>query len=72
MGVPDAEIRLAGHWCPKDLVDNIEVDCVRRTERAHSGKPLRLLIPVGGAGAQRAHSGKPLRLLIPVGGAGAQ
>jgi len=54
MGVPDAEIRLAGHWCPKDLVDNIEVDCVRRTERAHSGKPLRLLIPVGGAGAQKS------------------
>lgn len=55
MGVPSSELRLAGHWCPSELVDNIEVDCNRRISRAEdpSNKPRRLLIPVGGAGAQK-------------------
>lgn len=56
MGVPASELRLAGHWCPSDLVKNIESDCNRRIARANdpSGKPRRLLIPVGGAGAQKS------------------
>lgn len=56
MGVPASELRLAGHWCPADLVKNIEVDCNRRIVRAKdtSMKPRRLLIPVGGAGAQKS------------------
>ena len=35
------------------LVDNIGVDCDARIARAHAGRPRRLIIPVGGAGAQR-------------------
>mmetsp|Transcript_27370 Transcript_27370/g.58551 ORF Transcript_27370/g.58551 Transcript_27370/m.58551 type:complete len:545 (-) Transcript_27370:565-2199(-) len=56
MGVPPADLRLAGHWCPSDLVKNIEADCNRRIARAKdpSNKPRRLLIPVGGAGAQKS------------------
>ena len=56
MGVPPSELRLAGHWCPSGLVDNIEADCNRRIARAKdpSNKPRRLLIPVGGAGAQKS------------------
>lgn len=55
MGVQPNEVRLAGHWCPLDLVKNIDLDCKRRIERATSSplKPRRLLIPVGGAGAQK-------------------
>eukprot|EP00931_Biecheleriopsis_adriatica_P069757 TRINITY_DN43564_c0_g1_i1.p1 TRINITY_DN43564_c0_g1~~TRINITY_DN43564_c0_g1_i1.p1 ORF type:complete len:585 (-),score=108.94 TRINITY_DN43564_c0_g1_i1:55-1629(-) len=53
MGVPASQLRLAGHWIPKDLVDNIDADCGRRKERLQSNAPRRLLIPVGGAGAQR-------------------
>jgi hypothetical protein len=53
MGMPEADIRLAGHWCPKEMVDNIDADCSARIERRAQKKPLRLLIPVGGAGAQR-------------------
>lgn len=53
MGVPADELRLVGHWIPKDLVNNLDSDCAARIERATKGKPLRLLIPVGGAGAQR-------------------
>jgi hypothetical protein len=55
MGVPAKELRLAGHWCPVDMVQNIDDDCKRRIERAKAApfKPRRLLIPVGGAGAQK-------------------
>jgi hypothetical protein len=55
MGVPSDQLKNAGHWCPTDLVNNIDVDCQRRMERAKKStlKPRRLLIPVGGAGAQK-------------------
>ena len=53
MGVPPERLQLAGHWIPKDLVDNIEADCAARVARAESRAPRRILIPVGGAGAQK-------------------
>lgn len=54
MGVSPKEIAWAGHWCPVDMVTNIDTDCNQRINRAQAdGKPLRILIPVGGAGAQR-------------------
>mmetsp|Transcript_117153 Transcript_117153/g.309500 ORF Transcript_117153/g.309500 Transcript_117153/m.309500 type:complete len:627 (+) Transcript_117153:75-1955(+) len=53
MGVPPSEIRLAGHWIPQSLVDNIPADCEARKQRARQMAPLRLVVPVGGAGAQR-------------------
>jgi len=53
MGVPAEELVLAGHWIPKDLFDNIEADCKARIKRAEQRAPRRLLIPVGGAGAQK-------------------
>jgi len=67
MGVPPEEIKLAGHWIPADLVDNLNVDCKARIARATSKnkKPLRLLIPVGGAGAQRLFVTKLVKALIP-------
>mmetsp|Transcript_28909 Transcript_28909/g.41425 ORF Transcript_28909/g.41425 Transcript_28909/m.41425 type:complete len:534 (-) Transcript_28909:129-1730(-) len=55
MGVPSDQLQIAGHWCPEDLVTDIPNAVQRRKDRALSNprKPLRLLIPVGGAGAQR-------------------
>eukprot|EP00930_Biecheleria_cincta_P038761 TRINITY_DN26638_c0_g1_i1.p1 TRINITY_DN26638_c0_g1~~TRINITY_DN26638_c0_g1_i1.p1 ORF type:complete len:614 (+),score=98.92 TRINITY_DN26638_c0_g1_i1:50-1891(+) len=53
MGVKPHELQLAGHWIPKDLVDNVESDCAMRKDRLKAKAPCRLLIPVGGAGAQR-------------------
>ena len=55
MGVEPSNIQLAGHWIPRDLVLNIPDDCTRRIARvqAKEFKPRRILIPVGGAGAQR-------------------
>ena len=53
-GVPDNEIELVGHWNPKNIVDSIPESTERRIARVEQSKPLRLLIPVGGAGAQQS------------------
>mmetsp|Transcript_22987 Transcript_22987/g.34279 ORF Transcript_22987/g.34279 Transcript_22987/m.34279 type:complete len:530 (-) Transcript_22987:2892-4481(-) len=53
MGVPEDQVQIAGHWIPRDLVEGIPDASARRTARRKAGKPLRIIIPVGGAGAQR-------------------
>lgn len=53
MGVPEKDLGLAGHWIPRDLVEGIPDACRRRIARRKAGKPIRIIIPVGGAGAQR-------------------
>jgi hypothetical protein len=54
MGVPEKDLALAGHWIPRDLVEGIPEACARRDARRKAGKPLRIIIPVGGAGAQKS------------------
>ena len=74
MGVESKNIQLAGHWIPRDLVMNIPSDCERRIQRAKSGvgedngnfKPRRILIPVGGAGAQRKFIVQFVKALEPL------
>ena len=74
MGVDEKNIQLAGHWIPRDLVMNIPTDCDARIERASFGfdgkegatKPRRVLIPVGGAGAQRKFIVMFVRALAPL------
>lgn len=53
MGVPEKDLALAGHWIPRDLAEGIPDACARRVARRKAGKPLRIIVPVGGAGAQR-------------------
>jgi hypothetical protein len=56
MGVSPKDMNLAGHWCPHEMVINIAKDCNRRLANLAAEKdkqPLRLVIPVGGAGAQK-------------------
>jgi hypothetical protein len=53
MGVPEECLAVAGHWIPRDLVEGIPQTCLWRINRRKDGKPLRIIIPVGGAGAQR-------------------
>lgn len=66
MGVPPKEIQIAGAWIPCDLVDNLNRDCNARITRAKANdKPLRILIPVGGAGAQRLFVTNLVKALIP-------
>jgi len=68
MGVSPKNVQLAGHWIPRDLVLNIPDDCARRIARATSPefKPRRILIPVGGAGAQRNFICKYVKSLAPL------
>jgi hypothetical protein len=66
MGVDPKNVQLAGHWIPRDLVMNIPQDCERRIQRARDTlKPRRILIPVGGAGAQRKFIVQFVRALEP-------
>lgn len=47
----DEDIVFAGHYVDHEIVDNLTDDCNRRIKRMETGKPIRFLIPVGGAGA---------------------
>ena len=47
----DDEIIFSGHYCDHEIVNNIEIDSKRRIKRMQKEKPVRFLIPVGGAGA---------------------
>jgi len=66
MGVPPDQLQLAGHWIPKELVDEIPNTCKWRIQRRIDSKPVRLLIPVGGAGAQRKFVCKLVEALAPL------
>lgn len=71
MGIKPAEVGLAGAWCPKEMVDNIPADCQRRINRARKGfgdskdsiQARRILVPVGGAGAQKTYISNFLRTI---------
>lgn len=70
MGVPKSQLRLVGHWCPHQLVTNIPEDCNRRIRRATNNNSTkfapRILVPVGGAGAQRKFILSFLTELVPL------
>ncbi|MBP5403050.1 MAG: hypothetical protein J6Y36_07825 [Treponema sp.] len=46
------DIILAGHYIDYELTSNIEADCKARLNRIKTGQPRRLLLTMGGAGAQ--------------------
>ncbi len=64
-GVPAADIRLTSHYIDHELVENIEVDCTARLKRIADKAPRRLLISIGGAGAQQKLLVEITRLLLP-------
>lgn len=69
MGVSPDSMNLAGHWCPSSMVDNIPKDCKRRLDMLKSPNkkpPLRLVIPVGGAGAQKKFITGLVRIWLPL------
>lgn len=49
---PDA-VTFTGHHVDHELVENIEVDCADRLDRMQNKEPRRLLLTMGGAGAQK-------------------
>ena len=51
--MPAGSLKYVGHYIDHELVANIEDDCARRMARKSSGKPMRFLLTIGGAGAQK-------------------
>ncbi|MCE9499338.1 MAG: hypothetical protein K8R21_02370 [Leptospira sp.] len=53
MGIPKENLAVAGHWVSSDIVENIKRDSNARIKRAEKKKKRRLLLAIGGAGAQK-------------------
>jgi hypothetical protein len=64
--IPADDIAWVGHNIDHELVANIEKDCRVRLARMKSGKPRRLLISIGGAGAQGGLVAKIIEWLAPM------
>jgi len=50
--MPASDIRLVGHYVDHEIVSNLGADCAARVRRIESGAPRRVLMSIGGAGAQ--------------------
>lgn len=50
-GIPEQSLKMVGCFIDHELLVDLENDNKRRKERIASGKPLRILMTVGGAGA---------------------
>jgi len=55
-----------GHYIDHELVANLEQDTAARLKRLETLKPLRILLSVGGAGAQRELYARLIRTLLPL------
>lgn len=51
--VPEEAVFYTGAHIDHELVENIEVDCAARIRRMNNKEPRRLMLTMGGAGAQR-------------------
>lgn len=65
-GMPEEDIRWVGHYVDHELVENVEKDCEARMKRREEGKPMRILLSVGGAGAGEKQFLAMLRHLLPL------
>lgn len=63
--MPADTIVETGHYIDHELVTNLEDDTFKRIERTMDGGNLRLLLTVGGAGAQQLTFKKIIRQLLP-------
>ncbi len=59
-----------GHYIDHDLVANLKADTAARLARVTGDKPLRILMTIGGAGAQRELFAAILRHVVPMADAG--
>jgi hypothetical protein len=49
--IPETEIQMVGRYIDHELLVNLEEDNQKRIDRVTNGKPIRILLTVGGAGA---------------------
>ena len=59
------DIVMTGHYIDHEFVANIESDCKSRVQRLESGKPVRFLLSIGGAGSQGDYFAGLIKTLIP-------
>ena len=63
--MPADSLVYTGHYVDHEMVANLEVDCQARICRKQTGKPLRFLLTIGGAGAQKEIFASLIRRLLP-------
>lgn len=63
--IPDKQIYEVGHYIDHELVMNIDDDCEKRIDRIKNKETKRILLTIGGAGAQKEIFAKILRHLLP-------
>lgn len=63
--IPENEIAYTGHYIDHELVSNIKEDCKRRINRIEKNLPKRVLLSVGGAGAQKETFVRIIKGLLP-------
>lgn len=63
--IPSNEIVYTGHYVDHELVVNLEEDCNKRLDRMKKGENRRILISIGGAGAQKELTVNILKHLLP-------
>lgn len=63
--MPKGKLFEVGHYIDHELVSNLEDDCNKRLDRIKNNKPLRILLTVGGAGAQKEMFVKIINNILP-------
>ncbi len=64
--IPEEEIYEVGHYIDHELVVNLEEDCNKRLQRIKEDKAKRILLTVGGAGAQKEIFVEIIKKIIPL------
>ncbi|MCH5295051.1 MAG: hypothetical protein J1F14_04025 [Treponema sp.] len=59
------DIAYIGQYIDDEFVRNIEQDCASRINRLTTGKPVRFLLSIGGAGSQGDYFASLIKTLIP-------
>ncbi|MBO4934968.1 MAG: hypothetical protein J5441_07385 [Clostridia bacterium] len=64
-GIPESQLKMVGRYVDHELLAGLEEDNARRIERAKAGRPLRILLTVGGAGAGGGTFAAMIKHLLP-------
>jgi hypothetical protein len=64
--IPDQQLYEVGHYIDHELVANLEYDCKLRLNRIQNKKAKRVLLTVGGAGAQKEIFAEIILKLMPL------
>lgn len=63
--IPNDQLFYVGHYIDHELLINLESDCEKRLQRIKNNQSKRVLLTVGGAGAQKEIFAEIIRFLLP-------